>query len=51
MICCACSHADYHQKALWRLTAISTAKDKTGFAVSITVNRKSSIFRVLVARR
>ena len=37
----ACSHADYLQKALWRLTAISTAKDTTAIAVRIAVNRKS----------
>ena len=47
----ACSLADYLQKALWRLTTISTAKDTTAIAVRIAVNRKSNILRVLVARR
>ena len=51
MICFACSHGDYLQKALWRLTAISTAKDTTAIAVRIAVNRKSNMFRVLVAQR
>ena len=51
MICFACSRADYLQKALWRLTAISTAKDTTAIAVRIAVNRKSNMFRVLVAQR
>ena len=34
MVCCACSHADYLQKALWRLTV----KDTTAIAVMIAVN-------------